>query len=336
MNKKDDISSMLSGAGVTEGTQQKRPKRENSISTTGRSSTRTTPTYTKQRRIFDAPVTKQSMELLLMRLDPDDTFASDSNPRVQSLLSMNDPEVRSIRTSIKENTQQDPVFARPVLINDETKYEVFVGTTRRFISIDLKKELGKFDLLAWVGDFTYEDMWNMARVENRDRRDTSFYEEGIDAINLTKRFPEKSHSDLALMKGVSDSKFSSLTSLIERFPDELMFCLESPSLLTRNSTRDIIKDLEKASDKKMVIEHVVERSKSKKFESIKSLHKTVKEFSIVSMLSAKTNTRKPIAINDRVSLRFKRDDPSQIKIEAKGVTEEERKALVEFLGQAFK
>lgn len=202
--------------------------------------------FSKQQRNYRLPVSKGEVNMTLLELDPKITYPSALNPRDQELLAANDPKVAEIRESMLVHGQSEPVYARPVTVGGEMKYEVYVGTTRRFCAFDISQGHPEFKLLAWVSDKVGDvDAAFMAREENDKRRDLSVYEKALDLKRQASR-PELANlfqADVAERLGVSQGYLSKMLSLSE-LPKEFFEPLEGVGCLTLRQGLELL-DLDK-------------------------------------------------------------------------------------------
>jgi ParB/RepB/Spo0J family partition protein len=172
-----------------------------------------------------------------MELDPARGFASPLNPREQSLLSLDDPNVARLKHSIEMNGQRDPVLARPVLGDDgQLSYEVIYGTTRLFACRALSAERGEpFLLRAWVGDIPDADVRQLARAENQDRRNLSAWEVARDIkANYDTVYKGKTYDFIAEQEGISRGSVGNYLQLAQ-LPKELVALVLSPQEITLRS-----------------------------------------------------------------------------------------------------
>lgn len=214
------------------------------------SNDRTQRFHTPQSMMLPLPVSKRKVKMDLLELDPELTFASEVNPRHQTLLSLDDPEVLKVERSIRLDQQRDPVIARRVDVDGKVLYEVIAGTTRRFVASHLNNTLAEgWKLRAWVGDIPDGDRRAIAISENRDRRDLSVWEEAIDALKYCD-LPEnedKNQETLAVELGVSQSKISKLLK-IASIPLSVVELFESPQCMTLDASAALASYLGELSD----------------------------------------------------------------------------------------
>lgn len=204
--------------------------------------------FAKQQRNYRLPVSKSEVNMTLLELDPKSTFPSALNPRDQELLLADDPKVAEIRESMLVHGQSEPVYARPVTVDGEMQYEVYVGTTRRFCAMDICQVTDpEFKLLAWVSDKVGDvDAAFMAREENDKRRDLSVYEKAIDLKRQSER-PELvklTQDKLSASLNVSQGYLSKMLKLCE-LPKVYLECLEGVGSLTLRQGLEVI-DIDKA------------------------------------------------------------------------------------------
>lgn len=203
--------------------------------------------FSKQQRSYRLPVSKGEVIMTLLELDPKSTYPSALNPRDQELMTADDPKVAEIRESMLAHGQSEPVYARPVTINGEMNYEVYVGTTRRFCALDICQETDSdFKLLAWVSDRVGDvDAAFMAREENDKRRDLSVYEKAIDLKRQSERpeLAKLTQDRLSASLNVSQGYLSKMLKLCE-LPKAYLELLEGVGSLTLRQGLELI-DIDK-------------------------------------------------------------------------------------------
>lgn len=247
----------------------------------------------RQRKRHTLPASKTEIDLDLMDLDPALTFASPLNPRCQDLMTPDDPLINAIKESMHNHTQQEPVYARPVKIDGVVRYEVFVGTTRRYCAELLNRELeGGYALKAWVGDVGDGDASLMAREENERRRDISTYEKALDLADRAKAvgLGRISQNEVAGKLGINRGLFSRYLRVAD-LDQAFAAMLESPGLLTLRPALQIhglIEDLTKA-DRERLIKQMNEEMGGQRFKDAPSLIKKLK-----SVVRASDDTVKPV------------------------------------------
>lgn len=195
------------------------------------------PSRSGQRTVLPLPVSHKDIACGHMELDPARCFASPLNPREQSLLSLDDPNVARLKHSIEVNGQRDPVLARPVLGKDgQLSYEVIYGTTRLFVCKALSAERGTpFLLRAWVGDIPDADVRQLARSENQDRRNLSAWEIARDIkANYDSVYKGKTYDFIAEQEGISRGSVGNYLQL-SQLPKELVALVLSPQEITLRS-----------------------------------------------------------------------------------------------------
>lgn len=164
------------------------------------------------------PVSKQDLLMTYTELDPRDCFPSPLNPREQSLLSLEDPDIARIKHSIERESQREPVKARLKHSDDgRTQWEIIEGTTRLFIAKTLTEERGVVvPLKAWVGEVPDIDIRRLAKAENRDRRDLSVWETARAlAVDVTTIYQGRQQEYIAEREGCSQATISNLLKLAE-------------------------------------------------------------------------------------------------------------------------
>jgi len=195
------------------------------------------PSRSGQRTVLPLPVTHKDIACGHMELDPLRCFPSPLNPREQSLLTLEDPNVSRLKHSIEMNGQRDPVLARPVLGKDgQLSYEVIYGTTRLFVCRALTQERGAtFVLRAWVGDVPDADVRQLARSENQDRRNLSAWEIARDIkANYDSVYKGKTYDFIAEQEGISRGSVGNYLQLAQ-LPKELVALVLSPQEITLRS-----------------------------------------------------------------------------------------------------
>jgi ParB-like chromosome segregation protein Spo0J len=237
----------------------------------------------EQKRRYELPISKTTVEATLLKLDPKKTIVSPLNPRIQELMDRNDPKLNEMKISFLQNGQYDPVWARPIVIESEVWHEIFVGSTRRFISLWINEEVdSNFMLMAWVADVPDVDAKRMARLENNDRRDLSFWEKCIDA---KKNKEDPSVSSLPIEQqakaiGMSAGAYSEALSAVNIIPPEFIKHLLSPNLMRAKSARRMISKIKNVRnnedyDKKGFINHVLSVMGGEKAEDVGVLESSV-------------------------------------------------------------
>jgi ParB/RepB/Spo0J family partition protein len=232
------------------------------------------PRKIEQKILYELPVTKVTIEATLLKLDPRKTIVSKLNPRIQSLMHRTDPKLIEMKQSLFLNGQTDPIWARPIIIENEVWHEVFVGSTRRFLSLWITEETGElFPLSAWVADVPDIDASRMARVENNDRRDLSFWEKCIDAKRLSEEARASSLpiAAQAVELGISAGAFSEALRTVNIVPGKLIETLVSPNLLTNKSVRRMFKVLNNVDDFEKFTDYVKGILGEQKVDSISTL-----------------------------------------------------------------
>jgi len=195
------------------------------------------PSRSGQRTVLPLPVSHKDIACGHMELDPARCFPSALNPREQSLLTLDDPNVARLKHSVEMNGQRDPVLARPVLGKDgQLSYEVIYGTTRLFVCKALSAERGEpFLLRAWVGDIPDADVRQLARSENQDRRNLSAWEIARDIkANYDSVYKGKTYDFIAEQEGISRGSVGNYLQL-SQLPKELVALVLSPQEITLRS-----------------------------------------------------------------------------------------------------
>lgn len=209
------------------------------------------PSRSGQRTVLPLPVSHKDIACGHMELDPLRCFPSPLNPREQSLLSLDDPNVSRLKHSIEMNGQRDPVLARPVLGKDgQLSYEVIYGTTRLFVCRALTQERGEtFALRAWVGDIPDADVRQLARSENQDRRNLSAWEIARDIkANYDSVYKGKTYDFIAEQEGISRGSVGNYLQLAQ-LPKELVALVVSPQEITLRSGLQLMSLVQPLPDK---------------------------------------------------------------------------------------
>ncbi len=292
----------------------------------------------EQKKKYVLPISKQEIVLDLMEIDPTRAFASKLNPRIQKLLSLEDPKLKSIRQSLKVDGQMEPAYARPVHSAEGISYEIIVGTTRRFLCEDIANELKGFKLQIWVGDIPDIDALKMARMENKERRDLSFWEKCVDAKEQseTSSFEAISKAQQATMMGMSEGAYTEALAAANNFPPEFMQLLKSPDLLGNNAARRILKVIAQQKDKTKLIAGVVKASGNRSITDTKQLETLISN----ELTLPKKNKSNVWAIESdgvcKVKLTQHRTNQGQFKIDLFGMSEEDIERIKTFLKSATK
>jgi ParB/RepB/Spo0J family partition protein len=181
--------------------------------------------------VLTLPISKQALEMTYMELDPRLCVPSPLNPRDQSLLSLQDPDVARIKESFEREGQREPVKARVISGAGSTQqWEVVEGTTRLFIARALTEEQGTVvPLKAWVGPIPDADVRRLAKAENRDRRDLSAWETARALREDTQQlYKGRTQEYIAEQEGWSQTQVSNLLKLAE-LDERLLKLVASPS-----------------------------------------------------------------------------------------------------------
>lgn len=202
--------------------------------------------FRKEAMMLPLPLSGGEIEMSLRKLDPASCFASPLNPREQTLLSLDDPEVARLKLAIETEGQRDPVLARPVTGEGGVlRYEVVCGTTRLFVCQALSAERGEpFELRAWVGRIPDADVRRLAKAENQDRRNLSAWEiaQALRA-DLASLYKGRSQEFIAEQEGISQALVSQLLRLAELDLD-IVRRVSSPGAISRKAGLQILSLLE--------------------------------------------------------------------------------------------
>jgi ParB/RepB/Spo0J family partition protein len=227
-------------------------------------------------RKMTLPVTKKVVELTIKAIDPEDTWVSEKiNPRNQALLSEKDPHIVSLRQSIKNETQREPVLVRQNAGPNGERYEIIYGSRRRFVGTLEKKALGSFELLAEVGEISDPDAIRLARAENAERQDLSSYEMGCDYAKLRDTaYADFDQKEMAAALGISEASLSKLLAL-SRIPEPIVKLFVSPSVITVKDGPRILQTMEKMApaERERCVKQLAESGSS--FEKVSQFLKAI-------------------------------------------------------------
>ncbi|MFT6903867.1 MAG: hypothetical protein ACJAS1_000512 [Oleiphilaceae bacterium] len=241
-------------------------------------------------RRYKLPVSGETIDVSLISLDPRKTRVSPLNPRIQELLNKDDPKLKEMKLSMLQSGQFDPVWARPIIVGEEVWHEIFVGTTRRFISSWITEDMQDrfkeqdedfgemfFPLEAWVAKVPDVDCLKMSRLENQERRDLSFWEKCMDAKknSLDPAISMLPFGDQAKIIGMSSGAYSDALSVANNMPEKLIKSLISPSLMRYRSAKRIISMLADSKDKEDYVNCVLNIIGNHKAESIELIEKAI-------------------------------------------------------------
>jgi hypothetical protein len=232
----------------------------------------------EEKRMHELPVSKVSIEAVLIKLDPRKTIVSKLNPRIQSLMDRENPKIIEMKASMLLNGQLEPAWARPIERDGEVWHEVFVGSTRRFIALWITEESEQlYPLMAWVGKVPDVDAKRMARVENKDRHDLSFWEKCMDAKNNTADpgVAQLSLTDQANLIGMSTGAYSEALSTVNTIPPQFVEQLISPNLLTSSAARRMLKTIKTVDDMETYTGYVLQILAADKTDSVAALEQAM-------------------------------------------------------------
>lgn len=165
---------------------------------------------------------------LLIR--PDDCSVWDGNPRDQP--GLNAEGCRSLIESIAiEGGNRIPVLVRPNPAGSEQRYQLLVGSRRRF-AIDWLNHHGRPELRlnALVVDLSDEEAFRLADIENRERADICELERARSYQTAVDRFYGGVQSRMAEALGLSNSQLSRLLALAQ-LPQEVVDAFATPEEL---------------------------------------------------------------------------------------------------------
>jgi ParB/RepB/Spo0J family partition protein len=303
------------------------------------SNTRASQFHTPQSMMLPLPVSKREIKMDLIELDPTQSFASPINPRNQTLLSLDDPEVQNLERSIRTDQQRDPVLARRIKIDGEVRYEVIAGTTRRFVCEHLNQIVeGGFKLRAWVGDIPDGDRRAIAISENRDRRDLSAWEEAIDAARYCAMDDNhyKTQDVLASELGMTRPKLNKLLQ-IAKIPQYVIESLTSPQLLTQNAGAALASKVGQLTSKQS--EALKTFVAASKYDNLLNLQKAIQTEIEKPKKKAPVFASKPYVVRDEQGVRAKitrhRTQKDQFKVDLFGLSEQDESWLVGILEERF-
>lgn len=184
-----------------------------------------------QRLYIDMPSSKKKIDCSHMLLDTSQCIPGPYNMRNQSLLTRDNQSFMALVDAIDAEGQRDPVLARPIKVNGETRYEVIYGTRRR-AAVEYLAKTGTPDikLRAWVGvDITDQDAQALALSENADRQDVSVWEKALFAQQ--KQTEKESVAKIAEVLRVSEKTVYAYLKLAS-IPQSIVAVFASPEALS--------------------------------------------------------------------------------------------------------
>jgi len=286
-------------------------------------------------RKMTLPVTKKVVELTIKTIDPDDVWVSQKiNPRNQDLLSEKDPHIASLRQSIKNETQREPVLVRQNPGPNGERYEVIYGSRRRYVAALEKRAHGSFDLLAEVGEISDPDALRLARVENSERQDLSAYELGCDyARQKENQYKDFEQKEMAAAIGVSEANLSKHLAL-SRIPEAVIKLFVSPAVITVKEGPKILRLVENHGAENLA-ERLRELSETNaSFDKVSQFLKAIESRASAESGAVKVSRDKPVVYGRGVvkaKLSAIRGKKNTYKIDLAGVGKDELKKLDEFL-----
>jgi len=283
------------------------------------------------------PVSKKHLSCSLHFMDANVLEVPSYNRRDQSLLTLENKELRSLYESLKVQ-QTDPVLVRKVIHSDQqVTHELVYGSRRSFCIRQLNKD---FDpsrkIKAWVAqEMSLEDAKSISSQENEDRVDISPWEQAQYIRKLQEANPRWTQKQLAEEVGMTQANVSKYLSL-QSIPVEVVRLLSSPMLLTVNGGKKVLKSLQllTPAQKKELMGML-----SGSFDSIIKLLRAMKEFQLEAPSSLPKRS-KLIFTNRSGQVRGKlgevRGKEGQYKVDLFDVSESELKSVQEFLDKFFK
>lgn len=286
-------------------------------------------------RKMTLPVTKKVVELTIKTIDPDDAWVSQKiNPRNQELLSEKDPHVASLRQSIKNETQREPVLVRQNPGPNGERYEIVYGSRRRYVAALEKRAHGSFDLLAEVGEISDPDAIRLARVENAERQDLSAYELGCDyARQKEGQFKDFEQKEMAAALGISEASLSKHLAL-SRIPEAVIRLFVSPAVITVKEGPKILKLIEHHGAEKLAELLAELNDANPAFDKVSQLMKAFETHVDSGNNAVKVARDKPVLYGHgpvKARLSVIRGKKNTYKIDLAGVGKDELKKLDEFL-----
>ncbi|MBL4827125.1 MAG: ParB/RepB/Spo0J family partition protein [Spongiibacteraceae bacterium] len=247
-----------------------------------------------QKKVIWLPVSKRQVPLSHLDLKPQDCFVSPQNPRVQALLTDNDPKIIALKVKIESEQQRDPILVRKTTNPEsgDTRYEVIYGSRRLFVCTSLG-----INIRAWIGEIPNADVRSLAKSENHDRTDLSPWEKAKDLVYVKQEFYKgKSVGFIAEQEGYSRQTADDLLKLA-RLPEEYVAMMLSPDNISINSGCSLVSQLANLAVKEKS-QLLVELQHHPKFTQGKDILKIVKKV----MKSWIQSTPKKIAKNKKVQL----------------------------------
>ena len=216
--------------------------------------------YKVQRRTIFLPASKQNTQLSFIKVQCDKIKVSEFNQRNQSLLSIKDPSIVSLMTSIKDEGQREPVLLRPL---EDDNYELIWGSRRLFSIIEINKEKALCNdndpllVEAWTSNsLNDEDARCLSIGENENRQDISVYEKGLYYRDL-KELDGLSIEEIQEKENIAASTIYEYIR-ISKIPIEIIKLLKSPTLLTSALGTTLSTQLKKINSTdldKFILEH---------------------------------------------------------------------------------
>jgi|GEM_PF-5495156 len=289
-------------------------------------------------RLVELPVSKKKTVFKLVEISPKDTTISKLNPRDQSMLTMNNPVIQEITHSIANDGQTDPIWCRETNKSGKYKYEVFIGSTRRFAANHIVDTINsEFKLLAWVGEASDDDVARLSRMENHYRRELSFYEKAYDAVHSTntEALKNKSYDQKAVLLGISKSTFSHYTNALQLIPLKFVALLENPNELTMRASIRLISKL-KLLDSPEQLQSFINVNKSASFSDIKYLESAFNEWFDINVLTNKEGSNQAVTTlhsksgSGQITIKDNKKNGS-LKINVDKLTDEKAVKLKAFL-----
>lgn len=286
-------------------------------------------------RKMTLPVTKKVVELTIKTIDPDDAWVSQKiNPRNQDLLSEKDPHIASLRQSIRNETQREPVLVRQNPGPAGERYEVIYGSRRRYVAALEKKAHGSFELLAEVGEISDPDAIRLARVENAERQDLSAYELGCDyARQKQSQYKDFEQKEMAAALGISEASLSKHLAL-SRIPESIIRLFISPAVITVKDGPKILRIVERLDSKTLTDKLQDIALTNTSFEKVSQFLKALESSEDSGKNSVKVSRDKPVLYGQgavKAKLSAIRGKKNTYKIDLAGVGKDELKRLDEFL-----
>lgn len=171
---------------------------------------------------------------LVLKLDPKIITASAFANRMET--SFHDDEFRTLKESIANNGQDDPIEIRVINNSDsDYKYEIVAGHRRHRACLELGIEV---EALLRPG-YSDRDLALRMYRENHDRSPTSFFEEARWHVNMVLK-EIYAGDDNAYLKDFDRSKTTlSKYRAIALVPNEIIKCFIEPKKITLNDAYSI-------------------------------------------------------------------------------------------------